>query len=202
MSKFIKISFALILLGGTFYLILPAPKDFAPLPQGVKSTEPGDTVQIPGVSAYYTDMSRKEVLDFYTYYFSFSPFLNLPLLTYRLNHPPERIREVLRDTQQSTYVEEIVHPLRESVFVNGFEWDNDPFTPPKARIKNILIVDGKVYQFKVTLFYQESKVWQRLLIFYLTLLVTYCLFKNYKLIFNRLKKYSDTPLYRSNSEEK
>lgn len=180
--------FILIFLLGTFYLMLPSPKDFPPLPQGVKSIEPGDTIQIPGVCAYYTDMPRKEVVDYYFDYFSRSPFLGIPLITYKLNHPPERIREVLRDTQQSTFVEEIVHPFRESVFVNGFEWNNDPFTSLKGRIKNILFIEGKVYQFKVTLYYQESKAWQRLIIFYLTLIVVYLTFDSINRLLKRWKK--------------
>lgn len=177
---FRRIIFFLIFFLGTFYLCLPTPKDFPALPGSVKSIEPGDTVQIANVSAYYTDMSRKEVVDFYFKYFSRSPLLNIPLITYKLNHPPERIREVLRDTQQSTYVEELVHPLRESVFINGFEWNNDPFTPQITRDKNILFINGKVYQFKVTLFYQESKTWARLLVFYATILCIYLLVVGYK----------------------
>lgn len=190
MNKFFKILLAIFLLLGTFYLVLPAPKDFPPLPQGLKSIEPGDTVQIANVSAYYTDTPREEVVDYYFKYFSRSPFLGIPLITYKLNQPPERIREVLRETQQSTYVEEIVHPFRESVFVSGFEWNNDPFTLPGRRIKNILIVDGKTYQFKVTLFYQESKVWQRLLVFYLSVLFGYLLIKSYSRIITEWKRKS------------
>jgi len=187
MLKISKLFFVFFIILGTLYLVLPAPKDFPDLPGAVKSIEPGDTVQIANVSAYYTDMPRKEAVDFYFKYFSRSPFLGIPLITYKLNHPPERIREVLRDTQQSTYVEELVHPLRESVFVNGFEWNNDPFTPSKSRAKNILIVGGKTYQFKVTIFYQESKIWQRLLIFYFCLLFIYFLLNIYKGIFSRWK---------------
>jgi len=154
---------------GNVYLALPSPlspQDLPSLPKSVRSIEPGDTTQIANVVAYYTDLSREEVVDFYFNEFSKSKFKNIPFISYRLNHPPERIREVLRDTQQSTYVEEIVHPLRESLFVNGFEWNNDPFTSKKRRIKNILIVDGKIYKFKVTVYYQGSKAWQRLLVWW------------------------------------
>lgn len=172
LCKFLSVTFLIL---GTIYLLLPSPSTFPDLPGAVKSIEPGDTTQIANVSAYYTDMARKDVVDFYFNCFSRSPFLNIPLITYKLNHPPERIREVLRDTQQSTYVEEIVHPFRESVFVNGFEWDNDPFTPPARRIKNVLIVNGQEYQFKNTLFYQPTLWWQRLLIFYLTVGLGYLL---------------------------
>lgn len=186
-NKFSKTLFLTLFIVGTFYLSLPAPKDFPPLPNSVKSVEPGDTEQIANVSAYYTDMSREEVVNFYYDYFSKSPFFNIPLPTYRLNHPPERIREVLRETQQSTFVEEIVHPLRESVFVNGFEWNNDPFTEPEGRAKNILIVNGKTYQFKVTLFYQESQAWQRLLVFYSVLVLSFLVCRAYGEIYIKLK---------------
>lgn len=186
-----KLFFFLIFILGTIYLSLPAPKNFPDLPNSIKSTEPGDTVQIPGVSAYYTDTPRKDVINFYFKYFSRSPFLGIPLITYKVNHPPERIREVLRETQQSTYVEEIIHPFRESVFVSGFEWENDPFTPPKSRKKNILLVDGKIYKFKVTLFYQESKLWQRLIIFYLSLFLFYLILGEYsKLLIKTLSMFA------------
>ncbi len=172
-----KLLFIIFLILGTIYLILPAPKNFPYLPNSIKSIEPGDTVQIANVSAYYTDTSRKEVVDYYFNYFSKSTFLGIPLITYKINHPPERIREVLRATQETTYVEEIDHPFRESVFISGFEWNNDPFTRPKDRAKNILVVDGKTYQFKVTIFYQESSILARLLIFYTCLLFIYLFFK-------------------------
>jgi len=187
MNKISKLVFTLVFLLGTFYLLLPAPKDFPQLPGSLKSTEPGDTVQIVNVSAYYTDLSRKEVLDFYTNYFSRSPFLKIPLITYRLNHPPERIREVLRATQKSTYVEEVVHPLKESVFINGYEWNNDPFIAPEMRAENILVVNGKTYQFKITLYYQESKIWQRLLVFYSSLLIIWLLFRVYSNLWRNWK---------------
>ncbi len=186
--KSLKAIYVGLFLLGTVYLALPASNNFPPLPQGVKSTEPGDTIQIANVSAYYTDISREEVVKFYQNYFSHSSFLAIPLPTLKLNHPPERIKEILRQTQQSTYLEEIVHPFRESLFISGFEWNNDPFTKPERRIKNILLIDGKVYQFKVTLFYQESKVWQRLLVFYLTLGATYLLYQAYLGLYQRWQR--------------
>jgi len=182
--KFIAILFFFL---GNFYLLLPPPSEIPPLPNSLRSTEPGDTVQIKGVSAYYTDLSRKEIVDFYFKNFSKSSFLGIPLITYKLNHPPERIREVLRPTQFSTYVEEIVHPLRGSLYINGYEWEKDPFTPPKQRVKNILIVNQKVYKCKVTLFVQYSAWWQRLIIWWGIFLAFVFLFKAYRTIFKTLK---------------
>ncbi len=146
----------LFLLFFSFYLLLPDPAQLPPLPGALKSTEPGDTYQIPGIAAYYTDLSRQEVIAFYQQNYSRSRFLNLPLITYRLNHPPEYVKIIIRSTQQSSYFEEIVHPLRESLFVNGFEWENDPFTKPESRPKNKMIVNGYEYKSKVTLIARSS----------------------------------------------
>ena len=190
--KILKAFLAILFFLGNIYLVLPLPslpQDLPSLPKSIKSNEPGDTTQIANVVAYYTDLSRKEVVDFYYNEFSRSSFKDIPLITYKLNHPPERIREVLRDTQQSTYVEEIVHPLRESLFISGFEWNNDPFTSPNGRIKNILIVDGKIYQFKVTLFYQGSRVWQRLLVWWGIWTLGYCLFLGYCKTYEAFRNY-------------
>lgn len=152
----------------TFYLLLPGPK-LPPkdLPKSLKSSFPGDTFQISNVSAYFTDESRGEVLDFYTNYFSKTSFFDLPLFTYRLNHRPEYAKQVWIDTKRSYYLEEIVHPLRESLFVNGFEWENDVFTPPGQRVQNKLIVGGKTWAGKVSLRWFYSSVLARVLIFWL-----------------------------------
>lgn len=162
------------------YLVLPSPKLPPPdLPESLKSTEPGDTVQLPRIAAYFTDKTRNEVLDFYTHYFSRSPFLGLPLPTYRLNHPPEYGKQVVRETTRSYYLEEIVHPFRESFFVNGFEWKNDVFTPPEKRVKNKILVGGRVWQAKITLRWFPSRVGARLATFWLAWIVLFIVLKEW-----------------------
>ncbi len=152
----------------SLYLLLPGPKLPPPdLPESLKSTEPGDTVQLPRISAYFTDKTRSEVLEFYTDYFSRSSFLGIPLLTYRLNHPPEYVKQVIRDTTRSYYLEEIVHPFRESLFVNGFDWEKDVFTKPEHRAKNKILVGGKVWRAKITLRWFSSWVGVRVSVFWL-----------------------------------
>lgn len=185
MNKFAKIIFFTIFLVGNFYLLLPPPAELPPLPESLRSDEPGDTVQIKGVSAYYTDLSRKEVVDFYSQTFSKSSFFNIPLISYRINHPPEKIREVLRTTQFSTYVEEVVHPLRGSLFINGYEWNNDPFTLPEQRNKNIIIVNGKTYRFKITLYLQYSSAWPRVLIWSGINIAMYLIFVSFQKILQK-----------------
>lgn len=166
-QRFLKFFWLFLGLTVTVYLLLPGPKLPPPdLPESLKSTEPGDTIQLKNVSAYFTDKSRQEVLDFYTNYFSHSLFFNIPLLTYRLNHPPEYAREIIRDTTMTYYLEEIVHPLHGSLFVNGFEWENDVFTPKEMRAQNAIKVGGKIWKSKITLRWKPSRVWTRLLVFW------------------------------------
>lgn len=172
--KKIKIFFWFVGVLISIYLILPGPSLPPPdLPESPKSTEPGDTVQIPNVAAYFTNKTREEVLAFYTDYFP-SPF------SFRLNYPPEYARDVFAPTKRSYFLEEIVRPGRESLFVNGFEWESDVFTPPERRIKNKIVIDGKVWLSKVSLRWFDSFWPVRLLVFWLAWGLFYLLLINWR----------------------
>lgn len=142
------------------YLLIPTPtlKD---LPNSAKSTEPGDTIQLKNVSAYYTNLSRTEVINFYK-----SSYTG-PILI-RLNHPPELSKTIIKDTIQSYYFEEFYLPFKESLYINGFEWENDVFTKPEKRIKNKLIFEGKEYRSKITLKTIPTSIPYRLTAFFAT----------------------------------
>jgi len=156
----------------SLYLLIPEPSLPPPdLPDSLKSDLPGDTVQISRVSAYFSDKTRNEVISFYQAYFSRSPFFNLPLVTIRLNHPPEYAKEIIRDTTQSYYFEELIHPFKSSLFINGFDWQNDVFTPPDKRAQNKLIYNQKAWLVKVTLKWFSSGLIAELLIFWSAWLV-------------------------------
>ena len=144
--------FLLLSLLFLFYLFLPSPDFPEPLPGSLTSKEPGDT-ETPLRRAYFTDLSREEVLTFYQNEFTYSPFFGLPLPTYRLNYPPEEAQSLVRDQTRSTFLEEIVHPLRESIYVNGFE----PKTDNEA-----IRVEGRRWRQKVTLKYIPSSYIVRL----------------------------------------
>lgn len=146
------------------YLLLPSPAEPPPLPESLKSTEPGDTVEIPGLFAYYTNMPRSEVIAFYQKYFSRSKLFNISLLTYRLNHPPEYAWVVIRDTVHSSFLEELVHPFRESWYINGYESANDPFNKSGQKFANFKFA-GKEYTAKITVLKKESNPLVRLIIF-------------------------------------
>lgn len=142
------------------YLISPTPK-IKDLPNSVKSNEPGDTIQIPNVSAYYTNLSRTEVMNFYKSIYS-------GLFLIRLNHPPEKSKEIIKDTIQSYYLEEFILPYKETLYINGFEWENDVFTKPAERIKNKLLFENKEYKAKITIRTFPVSIPKRLISFLFT----------------------------------
>jgi len=141
------------------YLLIPTPvlKD---LPSSVKSDEPGDTIQMKNVSAFYTNLSRTEVINFYRSAYT-SPIL------IRLNYPPEYAKTIFRDTIQSYYLEEFSIPFKESLFINGYEWENDVFTKPEKRIVNKMIYKGIEYKSKITLKTIPTSIPIRLLNFFI-----------------------------------
>jgi hypothetical protein len=162
MLKLLFSIFSLIFLA---YLLLPAPskiEDFSSLPDSVKSEEPGDTIQNPNISAYFSDLYRSEVIPFYKNDFNqkFSYFgINLPFT--RLNHPPEKAVEVIRPYQQSYYLEELVHPMRESLYINGWE-PYDEKGNKRYKYSHGLVVNGREFISKTTLRYYPSPLWIRL----------------------------------------
>lgn len=157
-----KIITAVVLVLLLIYLLLPQPKYPLPLPNSVKSTEEGDTVQVPGVSAYYSQHNRAFVTKYYQEHFAQVPDFPLKFPSYRLSHPPQFAHEKIRDELLSSYFEEVVHPLRESLFVNGWE----PAVFYKDQPGNIerysLVATGVRYFSKATLRPFYSSVYARL----------------------------------------
>lgn len=104
------------------YMVWPGPSNisqFKPLPNSAKSTLSGDTIQIPNVSAYFSNHFREFVIPFY--FKNYQENSHLPFPPLKLNHPPEYSWEVIKKHTESTYLEEFIYPLRDSLYVNGFE---------------------------------------------------------------------------------
>ena len=161
--KWFLLVFSIYLLG-VIYLVLPGPI-IPNLEPGLKSTEPGDTIQIPGVWAYYTNLSRRESIDFFEKAFSHSSFLNMPLLTFHLNHPPEYARETIKDTLASNFYEELIHPLKESLFISGCIPGEDKIYLAQSKDPiTYFLIEGNRYNAKITLYHVQSPIWARLLI--------------------------------------
>lgn len=109
-----KVLFFFFSAGLLVYLFLPSPDFPSPPPDSAQSQELGDSEDLAHRRAYFTNYTRSEVLDHYQKQFG-------PLPSFRLNYPPEESQTLIRDQTRSTFLEEIVHPMRESIFVNGFE---------------------------------------------------------------------------------
>ncbi|HEX8923871.1 MAG TPA: hypothetical protein VF828_04005 [Patescibacteria group bacterium] len=141
-NKYLLIFLAVFNVLAVIYLAALSPV-VGDLPGSVISTLPGDTTQIANVRGYFTNQTRNQVMAFYNSAYK-------GLFRIRLNHPPEKSKEIYVDTMQSYYLEEFVLPFKETFYVNGFEWANDVFTKPEKRIMNKLIYNDVVYNAKIT----------------------------------------------------
>lgn len=151
------------------YIVLPSPKFPSPPPDSAQSNEPADT-ETPLKRAYFTNYTRQEVLDFYENQFKKSNLASIPYITYLLNYPPEDAQTLIRDQTRSTFLEEIVHPFRESFYVNGFE--------PKDA-KDTIIINGVHWRQKITVKFVPSKIYVRVAFGLLTIWLIYLLSKEY-----------------------
>lgn len=146
------------------YMVWPGPSkisDFVPLPDSIKSKLEGDTIQIPNVSAYFSNNFRENVLPFYRK--DYWKLTKLPFPPFKLNYPPEHSWITIKKHTDSTYLEELVYPLRDSLYVNGFE----PFYSdgqPKYWGATKFEVEGKSLFTKTTLRFYPSPIWVRLLV--------------------------------------
>jgi hypothetical protein len=136
------------------YLLLPFPSR-PNLINATASPEPGDNGQISNMKAFFTNQYRAQVMPFY--------YTNIARPYILINHPPERAKEVFRDTTQSYYLEEFVIPLKGSIYVNGYEWENDVFTKPGRREVNKMLIGKDVYKSKVSIRWFISPLYLRLL---------------------------------------
>ena len=154
----LKIIFALISLSLLVYMLMPGPRqiiDFPALPNSIKSSLEGDTVQVPNVSAYFSDNYRESVIPLYRS--AYGDKTSLPFGPLRLNYPPEYAFTAIKDQTQSTYLEELTYPLRDSLFVNGHEPVEKDGTPRYIGAGKYKI-DDKLLSTKVTLRFYPSSI--------------------------------------------
>jgi hypothetical protein len=150
--------FCLVLFGiGAFvYLFHPAPFDFpTPPPGSVQSMEDAD-IESPLRRAYFTNYTREQIVAHYKNQFRMSK------LTLELNYPPEDAMTLIRDQTRSAYLEELVHPFRESLYINGF-------IPQKAQ--DDIWYKGVHYEEKITVKYVPSSLIIRSIFAILTLVI-------------------------------
>ena len=169
----------LIYLLGVVYLSLPTPST-PDLSLAVRSDEAGDTWQHPDQKGFYTDMTRQQVIgEMQSKFVTSISGISIP--SYRLNYRPEESFQFVRDQVYSNYLEEIVYPLKDSLFVNGFEPINLPANrhiDPKD-IRGVSF-KGQYYLSKVTLRPVTSSVYARILIWTLIFPATFFVIKSLK----------------------
>lgn len=167
----------LIYLLGVTYLVLPTPHT-PNLSSAVRSDEAGDTWQHPDQKGFYTNMTRGEVLEEMQNKFALT--LNgFTIPSYRLNYRPEESFQFVRDQVSSNYLEEIVYPMKDSLFVNGYEPKNAPVNRniDPAYLPGILY-KNTYYLSKVTLRPVTSSIPSRILIWTLIFPAAYLVVKS------------------------
>lgn len=140
--KAVFVCFGILLL---VYLAWPAPSFPNTLWDFVSSNEPADK-ETPMRRGYYTNLTREQLMDHYTKQFGWGE---------RLNYPPEDAQTLIRDQTHATFLEEITHPMRESIYIAGNELSKD---------EGVYEVDGQVFKQKVIVKYVGSNIFVRLLI--------------------------------------
>lgn len=164
MLRLVKLFFVIFFISLSFY-VYPVSPDFPKPPAGsVQSFEPAD-VESPLRRGYYTNLNRQEVISHYEKEFN-QGFGYAP----RLNYPPEEAPALIRDQTKSSYLEEIVHPLRESIYINGF-------TPKEEQYAQYY--EGVRYNQKIIIRYIPSNLWIRIAIVAGSTLFGYLLFLEY-----------------------
>jgi len=166
------------------YMFLPGPDsitDFPALPDSIKSSLEGDTIQVPNVSAYFSNNYRDFVIPYY--YDSYKEGTIVPFGPLRLNYPPEEAQVIIRDQTKSTFLEEIVHPFRESFYINGYE--------PKEP-QNIIEVGGKIWKQKVIVKFVPSNTLLRVFISLITMVLIWVVAERFVIAVRELvnPKYS------------
>lgn len=152
--------FLLVYLAGLLY-ILPQNRPFpGPPPDAVQSLEQAD-METPLRRAYFTNYTRAQVIAHYAAQMSQWPHLNL-------NYPPEDAQTIIRDQTRSWYLQELVQPIRQSVFVNGF-------IPQKPQ--DDIWYKGVHYEQKITIRLAQSTRMERLIIWSLIVVLSYILFQ-------------------------
>ncbi|OGM17876.1 hypothetical protein A2V61_02785 [Candidatus Woesebacteria bacterium RBG_19FT_COMBO_47_8] len=162
LKNIFKIALGLLSASLLLYMLLPRPdgiSDFPALPDSLKSTLEGDTIQAPEVSAYFSNNYRDFVISYYQE--SYKADTKFPFEPLRLNYPPEFAFTAIKDQTQSTYLEEMVYPLRDSLFINGLEPVEKDGTPRYLGAGRIE-VDGQFRDTKVTLRFYPSSLGSRI----------------------------------------
>ena len=178
MKYFVKIVYIIYAIIFLIYLGLPNLNFPEPPTDSLMSNEPGD-IENPSIRSYFTDYSREDIISHYKKGFSKNSILGIPMPTFVLNYPPEEAKIIIKQQTRSTFLQEIVHPLRESIFINGFEAKEE---------KDTIFINNKIWKYKINVKLVSSNILNRFVIGSLTLLLIPLLVLQWIKTFNYSKK--------------
>lgn len=156
-----KIFCSIFLIFVICYLSFPARGFPNPPPGSLQSFEPADT-ESPNRRAYFTNFTRTEILSYYRQ--------NFNVRALRLNYPHEEAQTLIRDQTQSSWLEELYLPMRDSYLINGWY----P-TKPTEQIN----INRVHYLNKITVRYIPSHAISRLTVLLLACISSYLLIREY-----------------------
>lgn len=163
MRKITSIAVFLLVILLAVYLSIPVPGFPIDPPGSLSSVEPADTESIYRRS-FYTSFSRSELMDYYK--LNFKPNLSL-------NYPPEQSSSLIRDQTRSSWLEELLHVGKDSLFINGYY----PTKSPEQ-----ININGVHYAAKVTVRYLPSSLVVRYTILSLATISVIWIIKEYELV--------------------
>lgn len=169
MNRAFKFIYILVSLSLVVYVSLPSPDFPSPLPDSLQSNETGDT-EDPLRRAYFTNYSREEVILHYKQEFENKDVFGITFPTLRLNYPPEEAQVIIRDQTRSVFLEELIHPFRESFYINGFRAEAE---------KDTIVINDKVWEYKITVKYVPSLLWARVTVTIITLVLGWAVIENW-----------------------
>lgn len=179
MKELKRIIFAICSILLLLYLAIPSQK-YPIVNNGTyQSDEPAD-VESPLRRGYYNDETRAGIISEYKSVFNSINILgfNFKLFSFTLNYPPEEAQTLIRDQTRSNYLEEIVHPLRESLFINGFIPQKD---------SDAIVINGQKYLQKNIVKLVNSNLYLRVIIGFSIILSIYLLNMGWKKYISDLK---------------
>jgi hypothetical protein len=184
MKNIFRILYIITSLFFLIYLLLPNPEFPEESAYSLRSKEPAD-VESYLRRGYYNNENRDTVTEYYQKLFDRIYIFNnsISLFSLRLNYPPEESQTIVRDQTRSTYLEEIVHPFRESLYINGFEPKKD---------NDAIVVNGKIFEQKIIIKLVDSVVYVRLFIGILTVVFGYIIISLWVELFQKTKNNYET----------
>lgn len=174
----IYIIFSFLLL---IYLLWPYEvnniEDFTTLPNSCRSTLDGDTVQVPNLKAYFSDIYRSEAINKYKKEMQGGHKLFFPPLKFNL--PPEDAFTFIKVQTQSTYLEQYTYPLRGTIYINGLEPFDEESKKPRYSAATPFVCNDTEYETKVTIRYYQTSLVSRIFSY---LMINLAIFLAYKIV--------------------